>query len=246
MSALDAVLGELSNLGAEVVDIKMQDVTPVAAAWWDLATVEAAAFHANTFPSRADEYGPGFTYTLRHGVGVSGVAYANAAKVRAEFSGRMSRVLESVDLMVCPSMSNAARLRLADPFAPDTDESWATLVLNDIHTKPFNFSGSPTLSVPCGFSADGLSLSVQFVGPSLSEGILCRAGHAYEPYDLLLGRNTHEIFASSFANSGNGDPTADRLNKAEKYVVTSSLNDGMKRDRTERADRVVARCASPR
>ena len=50
----------------------------------------------------------------------------------------------------------------------------------DIHTKLFNFSGSPTLSMPCGFAADGLPLSVQFVGRSLSEATLCRIGYAYE------------------------------------------------------------------
>jgi amidase len=49
-----------------------------------------------------------------------------------------------------------------------------------IHTQPFNFSGGPTLSVPCGFSADGLPLSGQFVGRRLSESVLCGVGHAYE------------------------------------------------------------------
>jgi Asp-tRNA(Asn)/Glu-tRNA(Gln) amidotransferase A subunit family amidase len=36
------------------------------------------------------------------------------------------------------------------------------------------------VAVPCGFSAEGLSLSVQFVGRKLSEAVLCRIGHAYE------------------------------------------------------------------
>ena len=53
-------------------------------------------------------------------------------------------------------------------------------VRNDVHTQPFNFSGSPTLSVPCGFAADGLPLSVQFVGRRLGESVLCRVGHAYQ------------------------------------------------------------------
>jgi len=180
VNALDAVLNKLSDLGARIVDLTLPDVAPVADAWWELATAEAAAFHAKTFPSRVDAYGPGLRYTLQYGIGVSGVSYANAAKARSEFSGRLNRVLETVDLMVCPSMSNAARPRLADPFAPDSGEAWASLVVNDIHTKPFNFSGSPTLSVPCGFSSAGLPLSVQFVGRSLSESLLCRAGHAYE------------------------------------------------------------------
>ena len=44
-----------------------------------------------------------------------------------------------------------------------------------------------------------------------------------EPYDLLLGKITYEIFASSFANSASDNPTAEKLNKARKYVVTSTL-----------------------
>ena len=46
-----------------------------------------------------------------------------------------------------------------------------------------------------------------------------------EKYDLLLGRNTYEIFASSFANSEAGNPAADKLNQATKYVVTSGKED---------------------
>ena len=180
VSALESVLHQLSELGAEIVEVRMPDVAPVGAAWWELATAEATAVHASTYPSRAGDYGPGFRAVLEYGAGVRGVTYANAARVRAELAGRLEHMLSSVDLMVCPSMSNEARPKLADPFAPDTDASWASLVLNDVHTKPFNFSGSPTLSVPCGFSADGLPLSVQFVGPALSEAVICRAGYAYE------------------------------------------------------------------
>ena len=44
-----------------------------------------------------------------------------------------------------------------------------------------------------------------------------------EPYDLLLGRNTYEIFASSFADAPSDNPVAEKLNNAKKYVVTSTL-----------------------
>ena len=44
----------------------------------------------------------------------------------------------------------------------------------------FNLSGSPTISLPCGFSDEGLPYSVQFVGHDLAEALLCRIGHTYE------------------------------------------------------------------
>ena len=47
-------------------------------------------------------------------------------------------------------------------------------------TAPFDFSGSPTISLPCGFTDEGLPLSVQLVGRHLDESTLCRAGHAYQ------------------------------------------------------------------
>ena len=45
-----------------------------------------------------------------------------------------------------------------------------------------------------------------------------------EPYDLLLGRTTYELFESSFANSDD-NPIAEKLNKSKKFVVTSTLMD---------------------
>jgi len=45
------------------------------------------------------------------------------------------------------------------------------------------------------------------------------------PYDLLLGRTTYELFATSFSNSSNNSPDAERLNGAKKFVVTSTLNE---------------------
>jgi amidase len=105
---------------------------------------------------------------------------ASVTQFRSEVSASIESMLNTVDCLVCPSMANSARVKETNPFDEDTVESWSQVVRNDIHTQPFNFSGSPTLSVPCGFSADGLPLSVQFVGRRLSESVLCRIGHAYE------------------------------------------------------------------
>lgn len=178
--AVGDVIAELQRQGAEIVDVKMPDVGNTGEVWYDLETVEAVIANAETFPSRADEYGPGFRSVLEYGLQVSGVTFARASKRRDEFSARLHRMLAEVDCMVCPSMGNSAPLKLTDAAALETEALWKSLVPNDIFTKPFNLSGVPTLSVPCGFSDDGLPLSVQFVGARLSEALLCRVGHAYQ------------------------------------------------------------------
>ena len=177
--ALESVLSTLTRMGSTVVEVEMPDVKDSAATWFELCAVEALLANAATWPSRSDEYGPAVRAVLDYGSKVTGASYARANQRRAEFAARLEHMLGGIDCLVCPTMANAASPKSANP-SELSDADWARLVMNDIHTKPFNFSGSPTLSVPCGFSAAGLPLSVQFVGRRLSEAVLCRVGHAFE------------------------------------------------------------------
>lgn len=178
--AIDNVLKELMRQGAKIVDVKMPDVTEINNAWYNICIAEAVLANAKTFPSKIDDYGPGFRHELENGLKVSGTDFAKACKIRAEFTGLLNQLLDSVDCFICPTMSNTSHKSLTDPYNIETEEAWASVVPNDIYTKAFNFSGSPTLSVPCGFSSEGIPISVQFVGADLSEAMLCRIGHAYE------------------------------------------------------------------
>jgi len=177
--AVVQALAELAKLGATLVDVAMPDLTHLRRAWYALCIGEAAKAHSRTFPSRADEYGAGLRIHLEKGLRISPAESAAATEIRSKVAAQVSGLLAGIDCLACPSMSNSAREKDADPTV-ETNESWRRLVINDIHAKPFDFSGSPTLSVPCGFTTDGLPLSVQFVGKALGEATICRIGHAYE------------------------------------------------------------------
>ncbi len=177
--AIEQAISVLQQLGAEIVDVAIPEVGDPDEIWYPLGTVEAALAHQTTFPVRADEYGPGFRGDLEYGLSVSALDHARAARTRAEMSGRLRAMLAGVDCFVCPSMSNTARSKSANPFELDLKE-WKRLVISDIFSKPFNFSGVPTLCVPCGFSSEGLPISLQFIGRQLAEGEILRAGHAYQ------------------------------------------------------------------
>ena len=142
-----------------------------------ITPAEAAWAHASTYPSRADDYGPDYRRLLENGVRVRGAEYAQAHAAREAFRGRLRAMFEEVDILVCPSMP-VPPPTLAEFSARAASETAVPPLIR--FTAPFDFSGSPTLSLPCGVSADGLPLSVQLVGRDLAEDLLCRAGHAFE------------------------------------------------------------------
>jgi amidase len=170
----------LRDLGARVVAVKMPKVDAIPVSWMTLCASEAVAAHERYYPDRADEYGPWFRDFLDLGASVSGADYARANNARAAFNGALKGVLEEVDIIICPTMPTPpepiTREELYGPMILPDDDRLTPIQF----TAPFDFSGSPTISLPSGFSKDGIPLSVQFVGHHLQEAILCRVGHAYE------------------------------------------------------------------
>jgi aspartyl-tRNA(Asn)/glutamyl-tRNA(Gln) amidotransferase subunit A len=83
----------------------------------------------------------------------------------------MQPLYRSFDLLVTANGSPAARLDAHDPLA-----FWK----RPNFTSPFNCTGGPALAVSCGFSKDGLPLSLQIAGRPHEDALVLRAGHAYE------------------------------------------------------------------
>ena len=167
----------LESLGAEIVEVTMPDLDEFVPAWATLCSAEAVLAHGATYPSRRDDYGPGFRDWLDRGATISGADYARANNLRAACNGLLSGVFESIDVLVCPSTIEAP-----GPVTPEMlygpRPTFDPTPLR--FTAPFDFNGAPTLSLPCGFTVNNLPLSIQFVGHHLDEALLCRVGHAYE------------------------------------------------------------------
>ena len=154
---------------------RLRDYLP---AWALLCQVEAADAHRDTFPAQANRYGPFFRQWLEQGRAFDAIDYVHAHHLRLQCAGDLHAMMRGVDLLVCPSTPREAYpvtpALSYGPIPPGRDPWHARF------TAPFNFSGLPTLSVPCGLSAPGLPLSVQFTGQALREDLLVAVGHAYE------------------------------------------------------------------
>ncbi len=167
----------LESMGAVLVPVQMPDTLPYSRAWGVLCSAEAAQAHVETFPSRADDYGPWFRGWLEMGSGFTAVDYAAANLVRLECNGVLAGVFADIDVLVCPSMTGVAhRVTPEELYGPMGEDEWTW----GRFTIPYDFNGAPTISLPAGLNSEGLPLSIQFIGKHLAEPLLVQVGDAYE------------------------------------------------------------------
>jgi amidase len=176
--AVLATTAIMKDLGASIREVRLTGIDEALTAWYPLCTAEVAAAHAQFYPSRAEDYGPTFRAFLQKGSQISGADYVKAHITRQGLQRMLDDLLQQVDLILCPSMPvTPMPVNQLAPQAIIAPEALRALLR---HTAPFDLTGSPTISIPCGFTPEGLPLSVQFVGRHGEEDLVMRAGYAYE------------------------------------------------------------------
>jgi amidase len=166
----------LEDMGATITEVKLPKPDAVMAAWGSYCAVETAIAHEATYPARAPEYG-GLAGLIDAGRAVSGIELMRAHHERLAFTGALATLFSNIDLLLIPTqpLANFTVAHETKLFA--TPDGLAGFLR---FTTPFDMSGSPTITLPCGFTAKGLPLSFQLVGKHLGEALLVRAGHAYQ------------------------------------------------------------------
>jgi amidase len=175
--AFAEALRVLQNLGARVVPIVFPQVGQILQDWGPNCAVETAVAHQSTFPALKSRYGPGLAAFIEAGRGLSGLEYQHILLRRAEFTGRVHALFAQVDLMLIPGQPFAAPTVATMATLGQVPEQLAALVR---YTAPFDMSGHPTMTLPAGFTREGLPVAVQLVAAHLREDHLVRAGCAFQ------------------------------------------------------------------
>ncbi|MEY9717098.1 Asp-tRNA(Asn)/Glu-tRNA(Gln) amidotransferase A subunit family amidase [Bradyrhizobium elkanii] len=145
--------------------------------WIAMCSVETAEAHLDTYPSRKSEYGPDLAQLIEQGRATSGVDIAAIHHERLKFSGSLAAMFEDIDLLLIPTMPvPIPTLTKMSEYGADPSVLLSILRF----TAVFDFSGSPTITLPMGMASDQMPLSMQLVGPHLSEDVLVRAGAAFQ------------------------------------------------------------------
>jgi aspartyl-tRNA(Asn)/glutamyl-tRNA(Gln) amidotransferase subunit A len=181
-AACETALKTLEDLGAIItpVDDTFASTEPI----WLILT---QSFWNARFRRYVPQFGNQMSDTLIRQMD-SGAAHSAVALQEAMFERtRVFREIESwfadCDLVATPTLSRTALPIGHDFFAPiEIDGTVADTVRKSWYpyTLPFNLSGNPAVTLPCGFGADGLPIGLQLIGPHLGDAQLLRAAALYE------------------------------------------------------------------
>ena len=177
VAAVEGGRAALESLGAEIVEVAFPDASQALKDWFSLCAVEAASFHADTYPSRRADYGSSLSTFLDIAEGVSAVDLHRIAVRRLEFRGRVEAAFAGIDILLLPVQGLSGPTMAGVLEAAESERGIEDLLR---YACPFNMTGQPTITLPAGVTAAGRPVGVQLVGRHLDEALLCRAGHAFQ------------------------------------------------------------------
>jgi aspartyl-tRNA(Asn)/glutamyl-tRNA(Gln) amidotransferase subunit A len=178
VACVEQAIRDLERLGARAQPVEIADIGQAAAAALVIYLAEATAWHEDTLDRTPELYDPAVRRFLELGDQVLAKDYLLAQRYRSHLGRGLLACFESADLLAMPTLPLTATSFGTTTVSLDGHESSAfgALLRN---CEPFNLTGLPALSVPCGF-VDGLPVGLQLVGPAFAETVVLNAGDAYQ------------------------------------------------------------------
>jgi aspartyl-tRNA(Asn)/glutamyl-tRNA(Gln) amidotransferase subunit A len=169
----------LSSLGAVVEEVSIPSIQHVIASSTAIIAAEAYEVHGQALKTRSQDYGADVRTRLMLGACVQASQYLKAQRFRMVLRQEMLGVLGRVDALVTPTTLMAAS-KIDAPIIHIKNKEFLAAAHIARATRPFNMTGLPAISVPCGFTPDGLPIGLQIVGRPFEEMTVLRVAHAYE------------------------------------------------------------------
>lgn len=176
---VESAVKSLEGLGASAQEVNLELPKHAAAASYAVISPEAYAYHEGWIKTRAQDYGADVRQRLLVGAFVSGADYLKGQRVRVLIRDEVDRALAKLDVLVCATTPMPApavgqkEVRIGaenQPVRPNLIR----------FTRPFNMTGHPAASVPCGFTAEGLPAGLQIIGRPFDEATVLRVADAYQ------------------------------------------------------------------
>ena len=167
------------SLGAEVREVDVPGLWETLRAQRLVLAAEAYAVHEERLETDPDSFDDQGLERLLDGKNLKAFRYANAQQRKLRSRREFEGALESVDVMLTPTVPiPAPEIGQRETTIGGHEESVYSALTR--FTGPTNLNGFPSLSVPCGTTASDLPVGLQLIGRPFDEATLYRFGHAYE------------------------------------------------------------------
>jgi aspartyl-tRNA(Asn)/glutamyl-tRNA(Gln) amidotransferase subunit A len=180
VKAFDAALEVLRGLGASVQRIAPASLFAINTYTAVVSRCEGAAIHAQWMREHPGDYATHLSARIYGGYALPATAYIEALSRRGPLLRRFcEEALTGFDLVATPTL----KVRVPTRAETDVDaapENWSRFMALSENTRPFNYLGLPTISIPCGFDDRGLPVGLQLAGRPFSEARVLRAADAFQ------------------------------------------------------------------
>jgi aspartyl-tRNA(Asn)/glutamyl-tRNA(Gln) amidotransferase subunit A len=182
-SVMNAAVQQLARLGgrlgARLADVALPQMRHAVLASSIIIGAEGAAYHHERLRTVAAQYGEDVRLRLKLGALLPAAAYLKAQRLREGVRRELDAALNRVDVLLTPTLPIATpsiercTVTAGMPLPPE-------LLHIPRLTRPFNLTGHPAISVPCGFTQSGMPVGMQIIGRAFDEAMVLRVAHAYE------------------------------------------------------------------
>jgi aspartyl-tRNA(Asn)/glutamyl-tRNA(Gln) amidotransferase subunit A len=176
---LEDTITVLKREGADIVKVELPDQRQLTAACQLVLAVEAAAFHKRWLIERPQDYGPQVLMRLQNGLAIPGVLYLEAMRWRGPALAAHIAATADVDAVLAP-VAPVAAPTIAESDVGNAPDAEGVIQRLTRFTRPINYLGLPSLSIPSGFNAKGLPIGMQLIGRSFDEATLITIGAAFQ------------------------------------------------------------------
>ena len=161
------------SIGCKIQQVDVSWMRDAGLANVTMIRADGAAVHRERLKEHPDWFGEDIRRRLEDGAKTSSTEYVLARRTQAEVRKRCEQFFESYDFLITPTTPIAA----PTIEGHDAVEQAAQLTR---FTAPFNLTGLPALSLPCGFTKEGLPIGLQIVSHACADAKVLNAGYALE------------------------------------------------------------------
>ena len=178
--AVEHAIDDLAKSGAQVRELQIPLLEYGLGAIFAIELSSSTAYHDESLRAgRVPHYQPDVRMLVEIGRLVTGPDYLKAEQYRSALMDEYRKVFETVDVVIGPTTPITAWKR-GEWTVQVAGKPESVLAASWRFTYPYNLTGLPAISVPCGFDRDGLPIGLQIAGRPFDETSVLRVAHAYE------------------------------------------------------------------